>query len=254
MTAAIDLSQGSEPTYRRDEILIDWNRPGFEIDTDSWLIQGSDGTAAFGQYRRHGERHLPWSLQGVELGEGRITGGDGTFRGAVATISWSCLGVRYRHASDGVGRAFKGGRRAESIAQGGEGAGQALCCVFADGGSYSLECLRGALQHGNGFALMPLEEPHDGEAGVGRVGPCAVPTAGLAVATRAAARGAGLAAPHFGSALSLAGWTTLISSHVGCYSLRDRRWASKASGSSPHRGSRCRPIVNANTQSPWRMG
>ena len=37
-------------------------------------------------------------------GEGRITGDSESFEGAVATFSWSCLGVRYRHASDGVGR------------------------------------------------------------------------------------------------------------------------------------------------------
>jgi len=38
------------------------------------------------------------------FGEGRITGEARDFRGAVATFTWSCLGVRYRHASDGVGR------------------------------------------------------------------------------------------------------------------------------------------------------
>ena len=42
------------------------------------------------------------------FGEGRLEGGreeaaEG-FGGATATFSWSCLGVRYRHASDGVGR------------------------------------------------------------------------------------------------------------------------------------------------------
>jgi hypothetical protein len=44
----------------------------------------------------------------ASFGEGRITGAAGplgsSWGGAVATFSWSCLGVRYRHASDGVGR------------------------------------------------------------------------------------------------------------------------------------------------------
>jgi RNA polymerase sigma-70 factor, ECF subfamily len=34
----------------------------------------ANATAAFGQYRDHGDRHLPWSLQVVEVGGGRITG------------------------------------------------------------------------------------------------------------------------------------------------------------------------------------
>ena len=39
------------------------------------------------------------------FGEGRITGGwESGFAGVVATFSWSCLGLRYRHASDGLGR------------------------------------------------------------------------------------------------------------------------------------------------------
>jgi len=37
-------------------------------------------------------------------GEGTITGDARDFRGAVATFAWSCLGLRYRHASDGLGR------------------------------------------------------------------------------------------------------------------------------------------------------
>ncbi len=37
-------------------------------------------------------------------GEGTITGDARDFRDAVATFSWSCLGLRYRHASDGLGR------------------------------------------------------------------------------------------------------------------------------------------------------
>lgn len=46
-------------------------------------------------------------------GEGRITGDARDFRGAVATFSWSCLGLRYRHASDGLGRlAFSADGRA----------------------------------------------------------------------------------------------------------------------------------------------
>jgi len=38
------------------------------------------------------------------FGEGRVTGDARDFRGAVATFAWSCLGLRYRHASDGLGR------------------------------------------------------------------------------------------------------------------------------------------------------
>jgi hypothetical protein len=41
----------------------------------------------------------PWTA----FGEGRITG-DGGFAGAVATLSWSCIDVHHRHASDGVAR------------------------------------------------------------------------------------------------------------------------------------------------------
>lgn len=37
-------------------------------------------------------------------GEGRIEGPERGFDGAVATFVWSCLGLRYRHASDGIGR------------------------------------------------------------------------------------------------------------------------------------------------------
>ena len=37
-------------------------------------------------------------------GEGRIEGPASGFQGAVATFTWSCLGLRFRHASDGVGR------------------------------------------------------------------------------------------------------------------------------------------------------
>jgi hypothetical protein len=42
----------------------------------------------------------PWA----SYGEGRIEAPGKGFVGATATFSWSCLGVRYRHASDGVGR------------------------------------------------------------------------------------------------------------------------------------------------------
>ena len=38
------------------------------------------------------------------FGEGRITGDPSGFSGAVATISWSCLGIRFRAATDGVAR------------------------------------------------------------------------------------------------------------------------------------------------------
>jgi RNA polymerase sigma-70 factor (ECF subfamily) len=48
--------------------------PGAGCEGSVLVPAHANGTAAFGQYRRHGERHLPWSLQVVELGEGRITG------------------------------------------------------------------------------------------------------------------------------------------------------------------------------------
>lgn len=38
------------------------------------------------------------------FGEGRIEAGKRGFAGSTLTFSWSCLGIRYRHASDGVGR------------------------------------------------------------------------------------------------------------------------------------------------------
>jgi hypothetical protein len=36
--------------------------------------------------------------------EGSITGRDGSFRSAVATVVWSCVGLRYRGSTDGVAR------------------------------------------------------------------------------------------------------------------------------------------------------
>ncbi len=50
-------------------------------------------------------------------GEGRITGDPRDFRGAVATFTWSCLGLRYRHASDGPARLVfsEDGRRCHAI-------------------------------------------------------------------------------------------------------------------------------------------
>jgi hypothetical protein len=65
------------------------------------------------EIRRRGDR-VTLGVHGVDtqigggawtaFGEGHVTGDPGSFRGAVATIAWSCLGVRYRHASDGPGR------------------------------------------------------------------------------------------------------------------------------------------------------
>lgn len=78
------------------------------------------------EVRRRGDRVVV-SVAGVAehefgggwaaYGEGRITGKATNFRGAVATFSWSCLGLRYRHASDGVGRIVfsEDGRRCTAL-------------------------------------------------------------------------------------------------------------------------------------------
>ncbi len=65
------------------------------------------------EVRRRGNRFVV-AIAGVDIqfmgggwaavGEGRITGDAHSFRGAVATFTWSCLSARYRHASDGIGR------------------------------------------------------------------------------------------------------------------------------------------------------
>lgn len=76
-----------------------------------WLSRGSYEV----EVRRRGERFV-LVTKGVDeqtlgggwaaIGEGRIRGGrpDAPFAGAVATFSWSCLGVRYRYASGGAAR------------------------------------------------------------------------------------------------------------------------------------------------------
>jgi RNA polymerase sigma-70 factor (ECF subfamily) len=48
--------------------------PGAGCAGSVLLPAQANGTAAFGQYRRHGDRHLPWSVQVVEVEGGRITG------------------------------------------------------------------------------------------------------------------------------------------------------------------------------------
>jgi RNA polymerase sigma-70 factor (ECF subfamily) len=48
--------------------------PGAECAGSILVPAEANGTAAFAQYRRSGDRHLPWALQVVELGGGRITG------------------------------------------------------------------------------------------------------------------------------------------------------------------------------------
>jgi hypothetical protein len=65
------------------------------------------------EVRRRGSRFVV-AIGGVDpqfmgggwtaVGEGRISGEAHGFRDAVATFTWSCLSVRYRHMSDGVGR------------------------------------------------------------------------------------------------------------------------------------------------------
>jgi hypothetical protein len=65
------------------------------------------------EVRRRGDR-MTLAIHGVDIqtfgggwtafGEGRVTGASDSFAGAVATCSWACLGIRFRHASDGVAR------------------------------------------------------------------------------------------------------------------------------------------------------
>jgi len=49
------------------------------------------------------EQHS-WGGGWVAFGEGRIEGPDRGFRGAVATVRWSCLSTQFRTASDGLAR------------------------------------------------------------------------------------------------------------------------------------------------------
>ncbi len=76
-----------------------------------WLSRGSHVM----EVRRRGERFVlkTYGVDEQTLGggwaavaAGRIRGGrdDAPFAGAVATFSWSCLGVRHRYASGGIGR------------------------------------------------------------------------------------------------------------------------------------------------------
>jgi hypothetical protein len=72
-----------------------------------WLSRASYGL----EVRRRGARCVV-AIHGVDeqiegggwtaFGEGSITGDPRSFRGAEARISWSCLGIRFRSASDGV--------------------------------------------------------------------------------------------------------------------------------------------------------
>ncbi|MEV4514438.1 sigma-70 family RNA polymerase sigma factor [Dactylosporangium sp. NPDC049525] len=48
--------------------------PGAECAGSILVPTEANGTAAFGQYRRHGDRHLPWALQVVEVRAGRVAG------------------------------------------------------------------------------------------------------------------------------------------------------------------------------------
>src|SRR5207237_7748528 len=65
------------------------------------------------EIRRRGGRAVV-NIHGIDVqvmgggwtafGEGTVTGEPSSFRGAEARIHWSCLGIRYRSASDGVAR------------------------------------------------------------------------------------------------------------------------------------------------------
>jgi len=58
LTAAVDVAQGADPSYRADEILIDWNRPGFEFDQDSWMFEYEGKLAAYGHLSPRGDSDL----------------------------------------------------------------------------------------------------------------------------------------------------------------------------------------------------
>ena len=58
LTATVDTALGTDPTYRRGEILIDWNRPGFDIDLDTWMIERDGRPAAFGHLVPRGNSDL----------------------------------------------------------------------------------------------------------------------------------------------------------------------------------------------------
>lgn len=62
LTAAVDEAQGSEPTYRRDEIVVDWERPGFDMARDSWLIESDGGAVAFGHLAPRGNSDLVFMM------------------------------------------------------------------------------------------------------------------------------------------------------------------------------------------------
>ncbi|WP_327001289.1 sigma-70 family RNA polymerase sigma factor [Dactylosporangium sp. NBC_01737] len=48
--------------------------PGAECAGSILVPVQANGAAAFGQYRNHGDRHLPWAIQVLEVGHGRVTG------------------------------------------------------------------------------------------------------------------------------------------------------------------------------------
>ncbi len=58
LTAAVDAAAGGEPTYRRDEILIDWNRPGFDFEQDTWLFEYQGRVAGYGHLSPRGDSDL----------------------------------------------------------------------------------------------------------------------------------------------------------------------------------------------------
>src|SRR5687768_7916409 len=58
LTAAVDEAQDSEPTYRADEIIVDWERPGFDLASDTWVIEYEGRMAAFGHITPRGDSDL----------------------------------------------------------------------------------------------------------------------------------------------------------------------------------------------------
>lgn len=58
LTAAVDTTYGAEPTYRRDEILIDWERPGFDFDQDTWVFECDGVVVGFGHLAPRGDSDL----------------------------------------------------------------------------------------------------------------------------------------------------------------------------------------------------
>ncbi len=106
------ISAWTESWHRRGDVWADVPDPPGEgpvVKARYWLARDRYDM----EVRRRGRRFVV-AIGGVAehlygggwaaYGEGTITGDARDFRGAIATFAWSCLGLRYRHASDGVGR------------------------------------------------------------------------------------------------------------------------------------------------------